>query len=50
MRPLVLNQEMDELDINEEDKTKILCKSSQVMGHGLIENISDIIYVDNREI
>jgi CheY-like chemotaxis protein len=46
MRPLVLNQEMDELDINEEDKTKVLCESSQVMGHGLIDNIFDIIYVD----
>lgn len=46
MRPLVLNQEMDELDINEEDKTKALCESSQVMGHGLIDNIFDIIYVD----
>ena len=46
MRPLVLNQEMDELDISEEDKTKILCESSQVMGHGSIENIYDIIYVD----
>ena len=49
MRPLVLNQEMDELDVNEDDNSKVLCKSSQVMGHGLIENISDIIYVDNEK-
>ncbi|MCB0746604.1 MAG: histidine kinase [Ignavibacteriae bacterium] len=46
MRPLVLNQEMEELETNEEDKSKILCESSQVMGHGLIENLYDIVYVD----
>lgn len=49
MRPLVLNQEMDELEINEEDKSRVLCESTQVMGHGAIENIYDIIFVDNKE-
>lgn len=49
MRPLVLNQEMDELEINEEDKSKVLCESTQVMGHGAIENICDIIFVDNQK-
>lgn len=46
MRPLVLNQELEELEISEKDETKILCRSSQVMGHGLVENICDIVYVD----
>jgi hypothetical protein len=46
MRPLVLNQEMEELEIKESDESKILCRSSQVMGHGLVENIHDIIFVD----
>lgn len=46
MRPLVLNQEMEELEIVEEDQSKILCESTQVMGHGFVENIQDIIYVD----
>jgi CheY-like chemotaxis protein len=48
MRPLVLNQEMEELEIFEEDKSRILCESSQVMGHGLVDSIYDIVYVDNN--
>ncbi len=46
MRPLVLNQEMEELSIEEKDKSKIICKSSKVLGHGIIENIRDIVFVD----
>lgn len=46
MRPLVLNQEMEELEINEQISENILCESSQVLGHGLIDNIFDIIFVD----
>ena len=46
LRPLLLNQEMAELEIDEKDKMKILCQSSQVLGHGLVENIFDIVFVD----
>jgi len=49
MRPLVLSQEMEELEIKEEDNSKILCKSNQVLGHGSIENIYDIIFVDQHK-
>lgn len=49
MRPLVLTQEMEELSINENDNSKILCKSCKVLGHGTVENIRDIIFVDIKK-
>lgn len=49
MRPLVLNQEMDTLEIEENDSTKILCNSNQVLGHGSIEDIYDIVFVDQQK-
>ncbi len=49
MRPLVLHQEMEELSIEETDFSKILCKSNQVLGHGTIENIQDVVFVDLRK-
>jgi CheY-like chemotaxis protein len=46
MRPLVLKREIEELKIEESDTKRILCESPNVMGHGIIENIFDLIYVD----
>jgi hypothetical protein len=46
MRPLVLKQEMEVLNIDIEDTSKLLCKSDNVLGHGVIEEIFDIVYVD----
>lgn len=49
MRPLVLNRENEELTIGENKGEDILCRSRQVLGHGRIPNIRDILIVD-REI
>lgn len=46
MRPLVLKREIEELKIEESDTKRILCESPNVMGHGIIENIFDLVYVD----
>jgi len=46
MRPLVLNREIEELKIEVQDKNQVLCSSPWVLGHGIIENVRDIIYVD----
>jgi CheY-like chemotaxis protein len=46
MRPLVLSREMDQLKIEKVDNSKLLCKSNQVLGNGLINNIHDVIVVD----
>jgi len=46
MRPLVLKREIEELKIDERNTRRILCQSPNVMGHGIIENVYDIVYVD----
>lgn len=46
MRPLVLNREIEELKIEVADKNQLLCESPWVLGHGVIEEIKDIVYVD----
>jgi CheY-like chemotaxis protein len=46
MRPLVVNRESEELVVEEHDSSKVLCHSKQVLGHGLIDGIFDIVAVD----
>jgi hypothetical protein len=46
MRPLVINSEVEELELDIVNNEKIICKSEQVLGHGVVDNIRDIIYVD----
>lgn len=48
MRPMVLSREHEILDVSGYESTDLLCKSSQVLGNGVIDNVFDIIYV-NRE-
>jgi CheY-like chemotaxis protein len=47
MRPLVIHREPEEFLIEEKDRSVIFCKSHQVLGHGIIEGIYDIVAVDN---
>ncbi len=46
MRPLVIHRESEELSVEEVDQSKLLCQSSQVLGHGLIDGIYDVVAVD----
>jgi len=46
IRPVVLKREIEELKIEAVDKNQILCESPWVLGHGIIEDIRDIVYVD----
>ncbi len=46
MRPLVLKREIEVLKIKVDDKSKLLCESPGVLGHGIINDIYDIVYVD----
>lgn len=46
MRPLVLSRESEELNIEEIDHSKTICKSSQVLGNGVIKDIKDIVVVN----
>ena len=48
MRPLVLQREMEILHIEEENDADLICRSSSVLGHGIIGDIYDIVYVDHQ--
>ncbi len=46
MRPLVVSHEAEELQIDNVDKEKLICKSEQVLGNGIIDEIYDVVVVD----
>jgi hypothetical protein len=46
LRPLGLSKESDPLEIEDATKEKLLCRSTQVLGHGISSDIYDIVYVD----
>ena len=46
IRPLVLSREAEELEIEEIDAKKLICHSHQVLGHGIIKDIYDVVMVD----
>ncbi len=48
MRPLVLTRELEELDIENYSQDDLICNSDQVLGHGVIKDIYDIVYVDYK--
>lgn len=46
MRPLVLSREMEELNVDVVDHESVLCASEQVLGHGVVKDICDVVVVD----
>jgi CheY-like chemotaxis protein len=46
MRPLVVSQEVEELDLDENNVDHLICQSSQVLGNGRMNDIYDIVFVD----
>ena len=46
MRPLVINNEIEELNLDGVESSELICKSDQVLGHGVINNVKDIICID----
>lgn len=46
MRPLVINEEAENINVHSFSKQEILCKSDEVLGSGLNNEITDILYVD----
>ncbi|MCX6137957.1 MAG: hypothetical protein NTV54_10730 [Ignavibacteriales bacterium] len=46
MRPLVINRELEELNVETYDPEKLLCQSAQVLGNGVVQDIYDIVFVD----
>ena len=45
MRPLVLSREMDELSLADIPAERLICQSDQVLGHGAIRDLRDIVVV-----
>lgn len=46
MRPLVVSNEIEELELDSFDKNSLIIRSDQVLGHGVIKDIWDIVCVD----
>jgi hypothetical protein len=46
MRPLVINRESDDFNIEDIDKDHLICTSTQVLGNGIMNDIYDIVLVD----
>jgi hypothetical protein len=46
MRPLTYSRENGDLVIESVEPSKILCRSSHVLGNGRIEDIQDVVFVD----
>lgn len=47
MRPLVVHEEVENINMHDFSKNDLLCKTDEVLGSGIINDISDIICVDN---
>ena len=46
MRPLVVSHEFEELKIENVNTEKLICKSNQVLGNGIIQDVYDVVVVD----
>lgn len=46
VRPLQLSRETDELAMHDRPAAELICQSPQVLGHGAIRNLRDIVVVD----
>ena len=46
IRPLVKSHEIDELQFDDIGEEELVCRSSQVLGNGLINDLYDIVMVD----
>ncbi|MBI2834876.1 MAG: histidine kinase [Acidobacteria bacterium] len=46
LRPLALSRELAELDLGAFDPSRVLCRSTSVLGHGKLEDLRDIVVVD----
>jgi hypothetical protein len=46
MRPLVIHREQEALAIDDADPARVVCRSSQVLGNGVMDDIRDVVLVD----
>jgi hypothetical protein len=46
MRPLVVSREGEDLRVEVVDRARLLCQSAQVLGHGRMDGLRDVVVVD----
>jgi len=46
LRPMVVSHEREQLDLDSVPNDRLVCRSSQVLGNGRLDNICDIVTVD----
>ncbi|KAF0139299.1 MAG: response regulator receiver [Stygiobacter sp.] len=46
MRPLVINNEIEQLDIEHYHDDELICRSENVLGHGLMQDVKDVVFVN----
>ena len=46
LRPLVLSREGEEIRMETVEPARLVCQSSQVLGHGRLEDLRDVVVVD----
>ena len=46
MRPLALTGESEEIEISRADDASLICRSRNVLGHGRVEGLRDLVVVD----
>lgn len=46
MRPLVQRQDMGKLEVDEDRQSQLICRSDQILGHGFVDDVHDIVVVD----
>ena len=49
MRPIVLNRELEALNIDQYEPEDLICQSDFVLGHGILDDIRDIVVVDREK-
>jgi hypothetical protein len=48
LRPLALSRESEDLDLPEIEPERVLCRSANVLGHGRVEGVRDVVVVDRQ--
>ncbi len=46
VRPLVKSHERGEIEVEDVERYRLICESREVLGHGVIENLRDVVFVD----
>ncbi len=48
LRPLVLSREGEDMPMEEVEPERLVCQSAQVLGHGRLQDLRDVIVVDSH--